>query len=113
MIPAAALAIIRAALDDYRLTTPTTAATPAGAADRIVEYLASSGYTARRPDARRPWDRTFPSAAAEEIRAALTLHTLLIAPHHSTPATAAARITAELDADDWHIVPNTRIHNAA
>lgn len=43
-IPAAALAAIRAALDDYRLTTPPDQATPAGQAQQIGMYLASMGY---------------------------------------------------------------------
>lgn len=49
MISAAAIAVIEAALDDYRLTTPPDQQTPAGAADRAAEYLLSSGY-AIRPD---------------------------------------------------------------
>jgi hypothetical protein len=48
-IPPAAHAIIAAALDDYRLTVPTDRQTPDGAADRIGEYLLTSGY-AIRPD---------------------------------------------------------------
>ncbi|MEU0102419.1 hypothetical protein [Streptomyces sp. NPDC006267] len=39
------LAVIEAAIDDYRCETPATQQTPAGLADRITEYLASSGYT--------------------------------------------------------------------
>ncbi|KUH38411.1 MULTISPECIES: hypothetical protein [Streptomyces] len=42
--PPAAMAVITAALDDYRLTTPPTQQTPDGAAHRIAEYLRSSGY---------------------------------------------------------------------
>lgn len=37
-------AVIAAAIDDYRCETPTEQQTPAGCADRITEYLASSGY---------------------------------------------------------------------
>lgn len=47
MIPAAAIAIITAALDDYRLTTPPDQQTPAGAADRTAEYLLTAGYDIR------------------------------------------------------------------
>lgn len=46
-IPDAAIATVTAALDDYRLTTPPHAQTPHGAAHRIGEYLASSGYEIR------------------------------------------------------------------
>lgn len=44
-IPDAAIAVIAAALDEYRLTTPPTEATPAGQADRIAEHLLASGWT--------------------------------------------------------------------
>ncbi|MDX5568464.1 hypothetical protein PYK79_41415, partial [Streptomyces sp. ID05-04B] len=43
-IPAAAVAVIAAALDDYRLTTPQHSQTPHGAAERAGEYLATSGW---------------------------------------------------------------------
>ncbi|MGW5616231.1 hypothetical protein [Streptomyces sp. NPDC003877] len=43
-MPAAAIAVIAAALDDYRLTTPTHRQTPRGAAERAAEYLLSSGW---------------------------------------------------------------------
>ncbi|GGW41137.1 RRQRL motif-containing zinc-binding protein [Streptomyces xantholiticus] len=43
-IPDAAVAVIAAALDDYRLTTPHDQQTPHGAAERAAEYLLSSGY---------------------------------------------------------------------
>ena len=43
-IPAAAIAIIAAAYDDYRLTTPAPTQTPQGAAERAAEYLAGSGW---------------------------------------------------------------------
>jgi len=46
-IPAAAVAVIAAAYDDYRTTTPPETQTPRGAATRAVEYLASSGWTIR------------------------------------------------------------------
>jgi hypothetical protein len=43
-IPAAAIAVIAAALDDYRHTTPVYQQTPRGAAERAAEYLLSSGW---------------------------------------------------------------------
>lgn len=43
-IPDAAVAVMAAALDDYRLTTPAHRQTPHGAAERAAEYLASSGW---------------------------------------------------------------------
>jgi len=52
VIPPAALAVIEAALEDYRLITPTDEQTPAGAAERVATYLLSSGYTVR-PDIRQ------------------------------------------------------------
>ncbi|MBT2505129.1 hypothetical protein J7I98_04300 [Streptomyces sp. ISL-98] len=50
-IPLAAIAVIAAALDDYRLTTPEATATPHGAAERAAKYLIASGY-AITPDTR-------------------------------------------------------------
>ncbi|MFE0800108.1 hypothetical protein [Streptomyces sp. NPDC058812] len=43
-MPPAAVAVIAAALDDYRLTTPDHQQTPRGAAERAAEYLLSSGW---------------------------------------------------------------------
>lgn len=43
-IPDAAVAVIAAALDDYRLTTPARIQTPHGAAQLAAEYLISSGW---------------------------------------------------------------------
>ena len=43
-ISPAAIAVMAAAAEDYRLTTPPDQATPAGVAERIAEYLLSSGY---------------------------------------------------------------------
>lgn len=43
-IPDAAIAVMAAALDDYRLTTPIGQQTPRGAAERAAEYLLSSGW---------------------------------------------------------------------
>ncbi|MFG2826068.1 hypothetical protein ACGFWI_01070 [Streptomyces sp. NPDC048434] len=114
-IPAAARAIVLAALDDYRMNTPPTDAKPAAAAHRVVEYLASSGYTARkRGDRPRPyWDRAFPSEAAIEIRDALGVHCLLVDPQHATPASQTDRIVSDLTAAGWLIVPNARTRSAA
>jgi hypothetical protein len=44
VIPPAALAVIAAALDDYRLITPPDLTTPEGASEQIAQYLLSSGY---------------------------------------------------------------------
>lgn len=53
-IPPAAVAVIEAALDDYRLQTPADQQTPEGAAHRVAEYLLSSGYAITpAPRARR------------------------------------------------------------
>ena len=49
--PSAARAVIEAAIDDYRLTTPPDQQTPADLTDRIGQYLLSSGYLIR-PDIR-------------------------------------------------------------
>ncbi|MCP9205537.1 hypothetical protein [Streptomyces cucumeris] len=43
-IPPAALAVMTAAAEDYRLLTPPDQATPAGLVDHVAEYLVSSGY---------------------------------------------------------------------
>lgn len=43
-IPAAAIAVIAAAYDDYRITTPADRQTPRGAAERAAEYLISEGW---------------------------------------------------------------------
>ena len=43
-IPPAAIAVIAAALDDYRLTTPTHQQPPRGAAEQAAQYLTSSGW---------------------------------------------------------------------
>lgn len=44
-MPAAAIAVIAAALDDYRLTTPALEQTPHGAAQRAAECLLGAGWT--------------------------------------------------------------------
>ncbi|MCR8574718.1 hypothetical protein [Streptomyces sp. Isolate_219] len=114
-IPDAARAVILAALDDYRMNTPPTEAKPAAAAHRVVEYLASSGFTARQHgDRPRPyWDRAFPSQAAIEIRDALALHCLLVDPQQATPASQTERIIADLTSAGWLIVPDIRTRSAA
>ncbi|MFG2400732.1 hypothetical protein [Streptomyces lydicus] len=114
-IPAAVRAVILAALDDYRMNIPPTEAKPGAAAHRVVEYLASSGYTARQPGEKpRPsWDRAFPTEAAIEIRDALALHCLLVDPLQDNPASQAERIATDLTAAGWLIVPNTRTRSAA
>ncbi|MFJ3258470.1 hypothetical protein ACIPK9_37285 [Streptomyces sp. NPDC086771] len=48
-IPPAAVAVMLAGADDYRVTTPTEQQTPEGLVARIGEYLLSSGYEIR-PD---------------------------------------------------------------
>ncbi|MFF2009147.1 hypothetical protein ACFVWY_08750 [Streptomyces sp. NPDC058195] len=48
-IPLAAVAVMAAATDDYRTTTPAEQQTPEGLVDRIGQYLLSSGYEIR-PD---------------------------------------------------------------
>ncbi|MDX3575939.1 hypothetical protein [Streptomyces sp. FL07-04A] len=57
-IPPAAIAVIAAALDDYRLTTPTHAQTPRGAAERAAEYLLTSGWGLYIPPNHQPPTRT-------------------------------------------------------
>ncbi|WP_030992208.1 hypothetical protein [Streptomyces sp. NRRL S-1813] len=114
-IPAAARAVVLAALDDYWLTVPPAYATAAEAARRVAEYLISSGYTARRPGILRPnWRRKeFPCAAAHEIRNALVLYHLLADPQQVSTAAQAERIVIDLTEAGWLIVPNTRTRSAA
>jgi hypothetical protein len=57
-MPPAAIAVIAAALDDYRLTTPTHAQTPHGAAERAAEYLATSGWGLYVPRSQQTRNRT-------------------------------------------------------
>lgn len=64
-VPPAALAIIRAALDDYLLTTPPSHATSDGQTAQIAQYLTSNGYTitpknGRRGTSERQTDTTHP-----------------------------------------------------
>lgn len=44
-IPPAAVALLAAALDDYRLTTPPHQQTPHDAAEHAAMYLATDGWT--------------------------------------------------------------------
>lgn len=101
-IPAAAIAVIAAALDDYRLTTPVYERTPHGAAERAAEYLTSSG-----------WGLHVPRTPAPRLRAACpacTVHHLITqagrirrhgphghpCPGSGTPATdTLRRLTSE------------------
>lgn len=48
-IPDAAIAVIAAAYDDYRLTTPPSERTPRGAAERTAQYLIASGWSLHIP----------------------------------------------------------------
>ncbi len=66
-IPDAAIAVIAAAYDDYRLTTPPNHQTPRGAAERTAEYLTSSGWNLRTPGASTP-PGTRPRAACPHCR---------------------------------------------
>ena len=60
--PPAAVAVITAALDDYRLTTPPEQQTPDGAARRIAEYLRGSGYAITpQPSTGEPAPRPCPT----------------------------------------------------
>ncbi|MFF8482370.1 hypothetical protein [Streptomyces antibioticus] len=53
-IPDAAVAVIAAALDDYRITTPPGRQTPRGAAERAAEYLTTSGWGLHVPRSNQP-----------------------------------------------------------
>ncbi|WP_328739907.1 hypothetical protein OHA91_22905 [Streptomyces erythrochromogenes] len=44
-ISSTSMAVLTAAIEDYRVLTPPDEATPAGLATAIGEYLASSGLT--------------------------------------------------------------------
>jgi hypothetical protein len=65
-IPPAAIAVIAAALDDYRLTTPVDTQTPHAAAQRTAEYLLSSGWTINIPTNPRP-RATCPECTARHL----------------------------------------------
>lgn len=90
-IPDAAIAVIAAALDDYRLTTPAREQTPHGAAHRAAEYLISSGWGLYIP-------RTEPRPRARAACPACTVRHLITAagrirrhgPHgHPCPGSGA------------------------
>jgi hypothetical protein len=90
-IPDAAIAVIAAALDDYRLTTPARVQTPRGAAERAAEYLTSSGWGLHVP-------RTQPQPRARAACPACTVKHLITAagrirrhgPHgHPCPGSGA------------------------
>lgn len=54
-VPPAVVALVSAALDDYRLLTPPGEQTPHGQAVYVGEYLAGSGYEVRpAPDPNSP-----------------------------------------------------------
>ncbi|MGW4222957.1 hypothetical protein ACWEG1_05820 [Streptomyces bauhiniae] len=56
-IPPAAIAVIAAALDDYRLTTPQHCQNPRGAAEQAAAYLVSSGWGLYVPRTEQPRTR--------------------------------------------------------
>jgi hypothetical protein len=53
-IPDAAIAVIAAALDDYRITTPASRQNPRGAAEQAAEYLMSFGWGLHVPRGNEP-----------------------------------------------------------
>ncbi|MER5715762.1 hypothetical protein [Streptomyces sp. NPDC002132] len=53
-IPPAAIAVIAAALDDYRNTTPASQQNPRGAAEKAAEYLLTGGWGLYVPTGRQP-----------------------------------------------------------
>jgi hypothetical protein len=107
-IPDAAVAVITAALDDYRLTTTPAERTPRGAAARVAECLTSSGWGLTTT-------RTQPAAPrARAVCPACTVRHLITAagrvrrhgprghpcpgsgaPARTEPAPSAARATEE------------------
>jgi len=70
-IPDAAIAVIAAALDDYRLTTPPGQRTPRGAAERAAEYLITSGWGLCIPRT-QPQPRTRAACPACTVRHLIT-----------------------------------------
>lgn len=113
-IPPAAAAVIRAALDDYRLTVPPAEGSAAGQVHHITEYLVSSGYTIRqtstRPTGRRGDNEP---AALAALRMALQIYAVLTPPELATPQDATEYVAAEMTKAGWHVVPDTRTRSAA
>ncbi|MCK1813301.1 hypothetical protein MTQ13_03265 [Streptomyces sp. XM4011] len=71
-IPAAAIAVMAAAADDYRLVTPREEQHPRGLAQTVATYLLSSGYEVR-PAEDLPsgaWGGPLPAAPVTEAEAA-------------------------------------------
>ncbi|WP_411140280.1 hypothetical protein [Streptomyces sp. x-80] len=113
-ISAAALAVIRAALDDYRLTVPPTAGTPIAQVRRIAEYLMSNGYTIRQTDGHAtecPGD--IDPAALAALGMALQVYRVITPPDLATPADQTEYIAREMTAAGWLIVPDIRTRSAA
>ncbi|MFJ3949016.1 hypothetical protein ACIPXV_02955 [Streptomyces libani] len=113
-IPPAAAAVIRAALDDYRLTVPPTEGSAAGQVHRIAEYLVSSGYNIRQTGARqtgRRGDIEPPALAA--VRMALQIYAVLTPPELATPQDQTDYLAREMTAAGWSITPDTRTRSAA
>lgn len=94
-IPDAAVAVIAAALDDYRLTTPAGQQTPRGAAECVAEYLLSFGWGLHVPTTYPP---PRPSSRPRAACPACTVRCLITAagrirrhgpPSHPCPGSGA------------------------
>ena len=99
-IPAAAIAVIAAAYEDYRLTTPAHQQTPHGAAQQAAQYLTSSGWGLHVPHT-QPRPRTRAKCPACTVRHLVT-QAGLIRRHgpHGHPCTGSgtpARPTAHTE----------------
>lgn len=113
-IPPAAAAVIRAALDDYRLTIPPTPGTEASRAHHIAQYLVTSGYTIRQTNARPAGRRgDIEPAALAALRMALQIYAVLTPPELATSQDATEYVAAEMTEAGWHVVPDTRTRSAA
>ncbi|MGA5635032.1 hypothetical protein [Streptomyces lydicamycinicus] len=113
-IPPAAAAVIRAALDDYRLTVPPGRTTAAGQVHRIAEYLAASGFTICETGTcptGRPGD--IEPAALAALRMALQIYAVLTPPELATPHDQTEYAAREMTAAGWHVIPDTRTRSAA